>query len=222
MTVFTWIFQNQLQLFFTSMYCLFKRNADSFSDIGTFHRTITGSASSGTSEQISKDISENVSKISSIKSAAKSTCTSGTSLKCRVAELIILTTFVSVTQNGIGFRSLFELFLSFFISRIHIRMVLLCKLTICFFYCSIIGILTYAEYFIIISFCLCHNTTTLPFYNLKKFYEAIFLQLRRILYSSYFSDVNLSDYMDQIKPLCNLRLLHHHLQNFPVPDLLPV
>ena len=90
--------------------CLFKRNADTFSDIGTFHRAITCSASYGTSEQISKDISENVSKISSIKSAAKSTCTSGTSLKCRVAELIILTTFVSVTQNGIGFRSLFELF----------------------------------------------------------------------------------------------------------------
>ena len=105
---------------------------------------------------------------------------------------------------------------------LYFRSILLCKLTICFFYCSIIGILTYAEYFIIISFCLCHNTTTLPFYNLKKFYEAIFLQLRRILYSSYFSDVNLSDYMNQIKPLCNLRLLHHHLQNFPVPDLLPV
>ena len=73
MTVFTWIFQNQLQLFFTSMYCLFKRNADTFSDIGTFHRAITCSASSGTSEQISKDISENVSKISSIKSAAMTT-----------------------------------------------------------------------------------------------------------------------------------------------------
>ena len=86
--------------------------------------------------------------------------TAGTAIKCSVAELIILTTFVSVTQNGIGFGSLFKLYFCFFIPWIHIWMVLLRKLAVCFLDCSIICIFAYAEHLIIISLCLCHNTNT--------------------------------------------------------------
>ena len=117
-----------------------------FSDMGDIFGDIFGDMFGGSIE---------------VKSATESTCSAaGTAIKCSVAELIILTTFVSVTQNGIGFGSLFKLYFCFFIPWIHIWMVLLRKLAVCFLDCSIICIFAYAEHLIIISLCLCHNTNT--------------------------------------------------------------
>ena len=163
MTVFARIFQHKIQFFLASEDSFLECDTDTLSDISPFHRTVACAASSRATEHISEDISENVAEICSIevKSAAESTCSAaGTAIKCSVAELIVLTTFVSVTQNGIGFGSLFELYFCFFIPWIHIWMVLLRKLAVCFLDCSIICIFAYAEHLIIISLCLCHNTNT--------------------------------------------------------------
>ena len=73
-----------------------------------------------------------------------------------MTKLIILFTLFCITQYCISFLCFLELFFTFFITRMHIRMVLLGKSTECLFYISVTRILRNAKDFIIISF-LCHN-----------------------------------------------------------------
>ena len=104
-TILTWIFQNQIQFFFTSEHRFFKSNSYAFSYIGAFHRSVSGApASSASSKQVTEYITEYVAEISSIKiKSTKSAGSSCSAFKCCVAELVILAAFFRITQDGIRF-----------------------------------------------------------------------------------------------------------------------
>ena len=57
-----------------------------------------------------------------------------------MTKLIVLTPFVCITQNSIGFRSLLELLFGFCISWIHIRVIFFRQSSVCFFQSRIIRI----------------------------------------------------------------------------------
>ena len=77
---------------------------------------------------------------------------SNTVVKGCMTELVVLTTFFSITQYRIGFGCFFEFLFCFGIARIHIRMVLLRQCTIRLFDRSIVSILAYTKHLVIISF----------------------------------------------------------------------
>ena len=158
-TGLTLFLHRQLDFFFCTEYSLFKGDSDAGAQVCSLH----GSASctgrtSASSEQISKDISENVSKISSIE--IETTGTSCATVKCRMSELIVLTSLFGITQNSICFGCFLKLLFCFFISRVHIRMIFLGKSTICLFESGVIGIFVNTEDFVIISFLFRHNSNS--------------------------------------------------------------
>ena len=66
-------------------------------------------------------------------STALRACSRRTSVKCRMAKLIVELSLLLVTEDVVRFRDLFELLLRRRISAIRIRVVFLCKLTVCLF-----------------------------------------------------------------------------------------
>ena len=100
MTGFTGILQSKVQLFFTAEYGFLKSNPYRSMYIGTFHRAIIRSPSSA-AEKIPENIAENVAHISAAETseAAKSVKSSGSAaslFKGRMAELVILSSFLGV------------------------------------------------------------------------------------------------------------------------------
>ena len=69
-----------------------------------------------------------------------------------MTKLIILTAFFRITQDCIRLRSFFELLFSFSITRIHIRVILLGNLSVCFFQSCFVSIFTDPKHLIVISF----------------------------------------------------------------------
>ena len=128
-------------------------------------------------EHISEDITENIAHVSHIAifkmifmisaiavltkiktaEAASSACAT---VKCRMSELIVLTSLFGITQNSICFGCFLKLLFCFFISRVHIRMIFLGKSTICLFESGVIGIFVNTEDFVIISFLFRHNSNS--------------------------------------------------------------
>ena len=73
-----------------------------------------------------------------------------------MAVLVIGCPLLRIRQDRIGLSCLLELFLSLLVPRIGIRMILLGKLSVCFFYGSVIGVLVNSEDLIVIPF-FCHG-----------------------------------------------------------------
>src|SRR5699024_7322000 len=124
--------------------------------ICAFHRTIVGTSSSAASEQIAENITEDITHISAeIKSAKAAGSSARAALEGCMAELIILTPFFRVTEDAIRFGGFLKFCFCLFVAGIHIRMIFLCKLSVCFFQCGIIGSAVYAKDLVVISF-FCH------------------------------------------------------------------
>ena len=94
-----------------------------------------------TAKQITEDITKNITKICPVKiKTAISTGSACTAFKRCMTKLIVLTPFICITQNSIGFRSLLELLFGFCISWIHIRVIFFRQSSVCFFQSRIIRI----------------------------------------------------------------------------------
>ena len=98
-----------------------------------------------------------------------------------MAVLVILCLLIGVGKNVIGFVYLFEILFRLCITGIHIGMIFLCQLAVCFFYFIVPRALLEAEDFIIVTF-ICHfsislrngNWTDLPRgVNLSSFFTLI-------------------------------------------------
>ena len=74
-------------------------------------------------EEIAKDVPE-VSKNRGVKPAA------GDALHPLVAKMVVRGAFVRITENAVGFRSLFKMFFGLVVARVPVRMVLEGELTI--------------------------------------------------------------------------------------------
>ena len=90
----------------------------------------------------------------------KSSCSAGTTIKCCMTKLIILSALFRIAQNGICLLRFLKFFLTLFISRMHIRMILLGGCTESFFYFCFRCGLWNSKDLVIISF-LCHNINPL-------------------------------------------------------------
>ena len=123
--------------------------------IRAFHRPVVGTSSATAAEQVAKNIAEDIPHISiEIESAETAGSAACASIKGRMAELVVLTTFFRIAEYAICFRRFLEFCLCIFVAGIHIGMIFLCKLSVCFFQCGIIGAPVYTEDLIVISlFC---------------------------------------------------------------------
>ena len=95
----------------------------------------------GNTKQISEDISENVSHIAAVEiKTTESASAACTAVKSRMAELIILTSLLRITQYAVGLRCLLKFIGCRLIARICIRMILFGQGSVCFFECRIVRI----------------------------------------------------------------------------------
>ena len=157
MTGFALFLHVQLYGFRGTEYRLFKSNMDAGAQIRPLHRRISRPASSaGTaSEKVSEYVAKNITKISAaeIKSAEAA---ARTAIECRMAELIVLASFLRIAENGVCLGSLLEFLFCFFVAGIGVRMVFFGEDPVCFFQCGLVGIPVNAKNLIIISFLFSH------------------------------------------------------------------
>ena len=144
-----------------------------------------------------------------------------------MTKLIILSSLFGIAQDRICFGSLFKLFLSFLVTRVHVRMVFLCQLPVCFFYGSLICVLINAKDFIIIAFALCHFSP--PFHVPRKNSRFGTSGSSSCFFIKPQTGGRLSPSPDlcyilyDFIPLCSLRQLHHRnylcllRRSYPVP-----
>ena len=160
MTGTTFFLHIKGNFFLTPLHCLIKINSQAVADIRSLLRTIAISsasasekvkATSATSKKASKDVTKvNISKV-------KTTCSTTASItKCSMSELVVLSSFFIITKYCISFRRLFKPSLSFFISRICIRVILLSQYPVSLFQIISRCILSYSKNLVIISFLICH------------------------------------------------------------------
>ena len=161
-TGLTLFLHRQLDFFFRTEYSLFKGDSDAGAQVCSLHGTAScAGRTSASAKEISENIPENVSKICAVKiKTAEAASSAGATVKCRMSELIVLTSLFGITQNSICFGCFLKLLFCFFISRVHIRMIFLGKSTICLFESGVIGIFVNTEDFVIISFLFRHNSNS--------------------------------------------------------------
>ena len=129
MTGLTFFFIRELKFLRTSKHSFFKRNTDGKTYTCALRRSVIVTVSSSATEKVSENIAKDISHIHAGK--IESACTAGASIKRGMTKLIILSALFRIAQNGICLLRFLKFFLTLFISRMHIRMILLCNLSIC-------------------------------------------------------------------------------------------
>ena len=158
-TGLTGFLHRQVYFLFASKHRLLKGDADAGTQVRSLHRTVAArSAGTPSAKEIAKNIAEYIAKVSTAE--IKASGSAGAAVKRGMAKLVVLASFLRITQNRICLRGLLKLFFSLFISRIHVRMIFLCKNTICFFYRRFVRVFIYAQNLIIIPLLFCHNHTS--------------------------------------------------------------
>ena len=157
-TGFTVFLHIQLNFLFTAEYRFLKGNTDTGPKVCTLHGAVALAAASPAAKKVTENITENIAKIGTAE--VEATGSARAAVKCSMTKLVILTSLFGITQYRICLGSFLKLLFGLSITRIHIRVILLCQHTIRFFDCRIICIFLYAEDFIIVSLLFCHNHTS--------------------------------------------------------------
>ena len=142
MTSRTFILQIEFKLFVYAKARFLQCNPDLGAHIRSSYGSVRISPAASASKQIAENIPKDIPHIHSRK--IKSTGACAAIFKSSVPKLVILSSFICITQYGICLRSLFKLHFCIFISRVRVGMVFLRQLSVCFFQLSVIGIFAYA------------------------------------------------------------------------------
>ena len=137
------ILHRDIQLFAAALDRLIKCDAHTLADVAPAHRTCAGRASaSGTAaEEIAENIAEDIREISALKiKSSEASRSAGTRLKGGMSELVILRSLLFVREHSISLRGFLKLSLGILVAGIHIRMVFLRQLAVCFFECGVVRI----------------------------------------------------------------------------------
>jgi hypothetical protein len=135
-----------LYLFFAAENCLSESYAKIIKEISPWLRCRpTSSPASSKTEEVLKNVTKSGKYILEPTKSGESS-----SLEALVAELVVDITFFWIPQNLVGLSCLFELFFSFLIPRVSVRMVIKRQFAVSFFYLFIRGIPVYTKNLIVI------------------------------------------------------------------------
>ncbi len=133
-----------------------KRQADRHIDVVAPDRSVRiagARAAAKASETAAKKALEDISDVKTAKAPIGAASAGAVGrIHARVAELIVSGTLARIVEHLVRFIDLFKFCLGGFIPRIHVGVVLLCKLAICFFQVVCGCILGYPQHFIVIPF----------------------------------------------------------------------
>jgi hypothetical protein len=101
---------------------LFERQLQVVSEIGAALNTAAAASTAAEEVAEPKDVADNVAEIR--EDTRIETAGSGSPTDSGMAEPVVIGAFLGVAQNSVGFRSLLERLLGFFISRIAIGVIL--------------------------------------------------------------------------------------------------
>ena len=154
-----------LYLLLAAEYRLLKADAHRGTQIRAAGRAASCPGGASAAKDIAENIAENVAHIPAEVKTAKPAEAPGSGaaalLKGRVSELVVLLALLGITEDAVGLGSLLELGLRLLVTRIGVRVVLLGKLSVCFFQRVLVRVPGDAQDLVIISLALCHLTTSI-------------------------------------------------------------
>ena len=168
-----------LNILLTAEYCLLKGKSQSESDIlaayGAVLSSLTATAEAA-AKAAAENIGEDIGNIKAVKSESASAKAAGCGIEGRVAVLIVLCLLIRIGENVVGLVYFLEVLFSLCVSGVHIGVVLLCKLSVCFFYFIIRSAFIKSQHLVVVSF-ICHM---FPLRFMFVIYYSFFILFKRV------------------------------------------